>query len=181
MLLLIWAQQYKFLVQHSLLTINAVNIEWPTQFSIQVKAKAMLLTDSGQSVCSGVKRPWANFYYFQTVAGLLTVAPSLTRGRNCSLQLLLDLASSVTFGSEPHRIDGHVLLFYSLFELRRFHPLNVNTNVGIIWIESVIWKIERGCHWTYYSFETLKFNIENKKSSGDLCSRLEVSFFLKIL
>jgi hypothetical protein len=42
-----------------------------------------------------------NFYYCQTVAGLL-MSSALTRGRICRLQLLLALASAVIFGSESH-------------------------------------------------------------------------------
>jgi hypothetical protein len=37
-------------------------------------------------------------------------AHSLTRGRVCRLQLQLDLASAVIFGSESHRTHGHILL-----------------------------------------------------------------------
>jgi hypothetical protein len=53
----------------------------------------------------------ADFYYCQTVAGLLMWDTlSLARGRVCRLQLLLALANAVILGSESRETHDHILL-----------------------------------------------------------------------
>jgi hypothetical protein len=51
-----------------------------------------------------------DFNYFQTVAGLLMGALSLTRERVCRLQLFLVLANAVIRGSESRGTHNHILL-----------------------------------------------------------------------
>jgi hypothetical protein len=51
-----------------------------------------------------------DFYYCQSVAGLLILALSLTRGRICPLQLLLALTSAVILCSESRGTRDHILL-----------------------------------------------------------------------
>jgi hypothetical protein len=62
-------------------------------------------------VCLGIKHPPGAYDQIFIIVRQLRVcwfgAPSLTRGRVYSLQLLLVLASVVIFGSESHRTDGH--------------------------------------------------------------------------
>jgi hypothetical protein len=53
----------------------------------------------------------ADFYYRQTIAVLLMWGSlSLTRGRDCHLQLLLVLASAVILGSDSRGARDHILL-----------------------------------------------------------------------
>jgi hypothetical protein len=51
-----------------------------------------------------------DFYYCQTVAGLLIWVLSLTKGRLCRLQLLLVFASAVILGYESRGTRDHILL-----------------------------------------------------------------------
>jgi hypothetical protein len=71
------------------------------------------MTDGQSASLSWNKAPtWGpipNFYYCQTVAGLLT------RGRVCRLQLLLAFASAVILGSESQGTYNHILLLHSRF------------------------------------------------------------------
>jgi hypothetical protein len=60
------------------------------------------ITTDGQSASVSLNKApvwglWPDLYYCQTVAGCGCWALSLTRGRVCRLQLLLDLASAITF------------------------------------------------------------------------------------
>jgi hypothetical protein len=73
------------------------------------------MTDGQSAIPSWNKAPvWGlrpDFYYCQTVAGLLMRGSlSLTRGRACRLHLLLALASAVIFGSESRGYRDHILL-----------------------------------------------------------------------
>jgi hypothetical protein len=54
--------------------------------------------------------PIPDFCYYQTVRVCWCGAASLTRGRVCSLQLLLVLASAVILGSHSCRTHDHILL-----------------------------------------------------------------------
>jgi hypothetical protein len=65
-------------------------------------------------VCLGTKHPSGAYDQILIIVWQLRVcwfgAPSLMRGRVCRLQLLLDIASTVIFGSESCRTRGHILL-----------------------------------------------------------------------
>jgi hypothetical protein len=53
--------------------------------------------------------PMTRFYYCQAVAFLLICAPSLTRSRVCTLQLLLDSPAQSFLGPSPSRL---ITIFY---------------------------------------------------------------------
>jgi hypothetical protein len=59
---------------------------------------------------SWVKKP--DLYYYQTVAGLLMLTLSLTRGLVCRLKFLLVLAKAVISGPSPM---GFMTVFYSYY------------------------------------------------------------------
>jgi hypothetical protein len=79
----------------------------PFQLSI-LQVKSYVRTDCQLASLSWNKAPICglrkDFYYCQTVAGLLT------RGRVCRLQLLLALVSAVILGSESRGTRDHILL-----------------------------------------------------------------------
>jgi hypothetical protein len=79
----------------------------------RVKVKVIVTTDGQSASLSWCQSPiWGqrpNFYFCQTVSGLLMRAPSLARGRVCRLQLLLVLASAVILGSGFHGSHDHIL------------------------------------------------------------------------
>jgi hypothetical protein len=70
-------------------------------------------------VCLGVRQPSGTrkqfFFFFKIFVRQLWACwcgePYLSRGRVCSLQLLLGLASAVFLGSECRGANGHILLF----------------------------------------------------------------------
>jgi hypothetical protein len=73
----------------------------------------MLRPTVSRLVCLGVKPSWGprpEFSYCWTVAVCWCVAPSLTRGRVCRLQLLLVLARAVILGFDSHRTHDYILL-----------------------------------------------------------------------
>jgi hypothetical protein len=67
-----------------------------------------------RSVCLGIKQTSGDYdQIFITVTQLRVLwcgELSLTRGRVCSLQLLLALASALIFGADSRRTRGHILL-----------------------------------------------------------------------
>jgi hypothetical protein len=79
-----------------------------------VESESYVTTDGQLARLSWNEAPiWGlrpDFYYCWTVAGLLCGALSLTRGRDCHLQLLLSLTSAVILGSESHGNHNHILL-----------------------------------------------------------------------
>jgi hypothetical protein len=79
------------------------------------ESESYITTDGQSASLSWNKAPvwglWPDFYYCQTVGGLLIWgAFSLTRGQVCRLQLLLALASAVFLGSESRGTRDHILL-----------------------------------------------------------------------
>jgi hypothetical protein len=82
--------------------------------TLLVKVRVMFQPTVSRLVCLYVKPPSrAQDQIFITAIQLRICwcgAPSLTRGRVCHLQLLLDLASTVILGSESHRTRDHILL-----------------------------------------------------------------------
>jgi hypothetical protein len=84
-----------------------------TLLRMTTESESYVTTDGQSASLSWNKSPiWGlrpDFYYCQTVAGLLMWG-SLTRRRVCRLQLLLDLASAVSVESEYRRSRDHMLL-----------------------------------------------------------------------
>jgi hypothetical protein len=99
-----------------LITNLSLYVFWISDWSLVSSLLLLSTTDcesesESQSVCFKALncglRP--DFYYCLTVAGCWCVAFSLTRGRICSLQLLLVLANAVILGSESLGTRDHVL------------------------------------------------------------------------
>jgi hypothetical protein len=107
--------------------------EWITNECIPESESESYVTTDGQSAClSWNKAPiWVlrpDFYYCQTVAGLLTWA-ALSDERT-GLQLLLSLASAVILRSESHETRDHILLSQILdFPFRR-----------LLWLAGIRWR-----------------------------------------
>jgi hypothetical protein len=88
----------------------------------KVRVKVMLRRKITRSFCVGVRHPsGAQDQKFVTVRLLLVSwcgASSLTRGRVCRLQLLLDFASAAILGAESRGNHDHILLS----QIRRLQP-----------------------------------------------------------
>jgi hypothetical protein len=99
--------------------------DWLPLFTgVESESEPYITTDGQSASLSWNKAPvWGfrpDFYYCQTVAGLLIGALSLTRGQVCRLKSLLVLASAVVFGSYSRGTRGHILLSQILdFPFRR--------------------------------------------------------------
>jgi hypothetical protein len=104
---------------------NCFSSLWPCWgvFGAVLRAKSELFYDRrsiGQSVLVSGHHlgPATNFSFtfmeiiFKQLGGCYYGAPSLTRGWNCNLQLLLGLASAIFFGTES---AGFMTKFYSQF------------------------------------------------------------------
>jgi hypothetical protein len=72
---------------------------------------------------------WLDFYYCQTVAGLLMWGALSDERTGCRLQLLLVLASAVIFGSESHGTRDHILVFH----IRNFPFRRLLRLAGLRW------------------------------------------------
>jgi hypothetical protein len=97
------------------------------------ESKSDVSTDDQSASLSWNKAPiWGlrlDFYYCQTVAGLLFGALSLTRGQDCRLQFLLVLASTVILGSEFLGTHNHILLS----QIRDFPFRRLLRLTGLLW------------------------------------------------
>jgi hypothetical protein len=98
---------------------------WEKHQALKVKLKVMLRPTVSRSVCFGVRH--LDSYYCQLLV-CWCVVPSLTRGRVCGLQLLLNLASGVVLGSESSRTHDHI----SLSQIWDSHRLEGQVPVFII-------------------------------------------------
>jgi hypothetical protein len=98
--------------------------------------ESYVMTDGQSASLSWNKAPirvlWPDFYYHQTVAGLLMVGLSLSlmRGQICCLQLLLLLASTVILRSKSRGTHYHILL--SQIQDFPFHHL--------LWLAGLRWR-----------------------------------------
>jgi hypothetical protein len=84
----------------------------------RIKVEVILRPTVSRLVYLGIRHPFDTcdqfLSYFLIIFVQLRICcygtPSLTRGRVCSLQLLLGLSSAVIFGSEPRGIHDHIFL-----------------------------------------------------------------------
>jgi hypothetical protein len=88
-----------------------------------VKVKVILRPTVSRSVCLAVRHPSGTRNQFVLLISLIIFrllrlcwsgAPPLTRGRVCSFQFLLGIASAICLGSESHGTHDHIL--FSIFE-----------------------------------------------------------------
>jgi hypothetical protein len=86
----------------------------PPPFDERDQSQSYITTDGQLASLSWCQAPiWGprpNFYYSQTVAGLLMWSALSDEGLGLSLQLLLALASAVILGSEFRGTHNHILL-----------------------------------------------------------------------
>jgi hypothetical protein len=97
------------------------------------ESESYITTDGQSPICVGVKNPSGAYdQIFITVRELRVCwcgALCLTRGRVCRLQILLILASAVTFGSESRGTRDHILLS----EIRDFSFRRLLRLAGLRW------------------------------------------------
>jgi hypothetical protein len=107
---LLWDRVSKTITTLFLTIHRRLVIQYYINKAYTSESESYIMTDS----LSWNKAPiWGlrpDFYYYQTVAGLLMWGTPLTRGQVCCLQLLLAPASTVTFGSDSRRTRDHILL-----------------------------------------------------------------------
>lgn len=84
---------------------------WKAYDETEIKLKVTLWPTARQGLGHSFWGPWP-FFVLITFRQLLSCGrvPSLTRGRVCGLQLLLELSSLVVQGSESSGIRNHILL-----------------------------------------------------------------------
>jgi hypothetical protein len=86
----------------------------PSHTQVSAKVKGILRSAVSRPVCSSVRHPSGTHDKIFITVRLLRVswygAPSMTRGRVCSLQLLMSLASTVILGYESRGAHDRILL-----------------------------------------------------------------------
>jgi hypothetical protein len=131
---LIWLTLHSWIVNYwtviwILLRINL----WLDWIESESESESYVTTDGQSASLSWNKAPiWGlqpDFYYCQTVAGLLMWDALSDELTSCRLRLLLALASAVIFGSESRGTSDHILLY----QIRDFHFRRKLRLAGLRW------------------------------------------------